>query len=412
METRRISGFQTERLLAPEQALSLFFASVSLAQPVVERVPLEHARGRVLAHDVASGVDVPAAPRSTMDGFAVRAADTPGLLRVDGSVAMGKAYGAPLAPGMAVRIPTGGVLPDGADAVVPIESVELGEQTIRVTDRIPTNDCVSERGSDIRADETLLRRGRILTAGEIGILATLGIVNVAVLRRPLFGVISTGDELIDASREPAPGQIRDSNRWVLAAHLERLGADVLHVPTPADEEAAIESALRTALDRCDAVVLSGGSSVGERDLTPLVVARLGEPGVVVHGLRVKPGKPTVLGAVGAKPVIGLPGNPTSALTILDAVCAPVIAALTGAAAPLQSVSARLTEPLRKRPGWTWYVPMRVETAAGIRVATPLTIRSSQVSLPARAGGYATLGESVEELPAGTDIEVRILEGLL
>ena len=147
-------------------------------------------------------------------------------------------------------------------------------------------------------------------------------------------------------------------------------------------------------------------------MTPHVLARLGEPGVVAHGLRVKPGKPTVLGAVGAKPVIGLPGNPTSALTILDAVCAPVIAALTGAVAPLQTVRARLSDPVRKRPGWTWYVPMRVETAGDGRIATPPPIRSSQVSLPARAGGYATIGETVEDLPVGADVEVRILEGTL
>ncbi|MBV9271775.1 MAG: molybdopterin molybdotransferase MoeA [Candidatus Eremiobacteraeota bacterium] len=410
METRRISGFQTERLLAPEQALSLFFATVSLVQPVAERVPLSRVRGRVLAHDVTSGEDVPAAPRSTMDGFAVRAADTPGELRIDGAISMGTSRDARLAQGTAVRIPTGGVLPSGADAVVPIESVQLDGENVRIGDAIPLNDCVSERGSDIRAGEMVLPRGRILGAAEMGVLATLGTVHVSVWKRPVIAVMSTGDELVDASATPLPGQIRDSNRWVLAAHLERLGAEVRHIPTPPDEPSALEAALRKALEGCDGVVLSGGSSVGERDLTPDIVSRLGDPGVVVHGLRVKPGKPTVLGAVGAKPVIGLPGNPASALTILDAVASPIIAALTGADAHICGLRARLTQALSKRKGWTWFVPVQIDASAGEVRATPLTIRSSQVSLLARAAGYATFGELAEHIPAGTEVDVRLLQG--
>jgi molybdenum cofactor synthesis domain-containing protein len=195
--------------------------------------------------------------------------------------------------------------------------------------------------------------------------------------------------------------VRDSNRWAIAGALQAMGATVRHLPTALDEPARLETLLKEAAATCDGVVLSGGSSVGERDLTPEIVERLGKPGVLVHGLKVKPGKPTVLACVDGKPVIGLPGNPASALMILEAVAAPIVAALTGARVPADTVAARLAGPLSKRPGWTWFVPMRLEGA----VAHPLQIRSNSVSLLARASGFAALDESIESLPAGAPVQV-------
>jgi molybdenum cofactor synthesis domain-containing protein len=223
------------------------------------------------------------------------------------------------------------------------------------------------------------------------------------------GVLSSGDELVAAGEPLGPGQIYDSNRYGIAASLDAMGMETAHLPTTADDAQSLERALRAALETCDAVVLTGGSSVGERDVTPEVAARLGEPGVIVHGLRVKPGKPTVLAAAGGKPVIGLPGNPASALTILEMVVRPVFEALAGckpsAPATLEAV---LQAPLKKRRGWTWYVPARLDEAVFPAKAYPLELRSSSSSLLARAGALIVLGEEVDSLAAGAAVRVRRL----
>jgi molybdopterin molybdotransferase len=336
-----------------------------------------------------------------MDGFAVRASETPGEFRIAGEIRMGHAFAADLPERGAVRIPTGGVLPPGADAVVPIEETRVQGDTVMVAERIAPQDCVNAAGSDMLPGEELLEAGRRIGGAELGLLATLGAVAIQVFRRPVFGVLSSGDELVETAAKPSPAQVRDSNRWAVAGALQALGATVRHLPTAPDEAARLEALLKEAVATCDGVVLTGGSSVGERDLTPQIVDRLGKPGVLVHGLKVKPGKPTVLACIDGKPVIGLPGNPASALMILEAVAAPIVAALTGGAIPGDGVAAQLAAPLSKRPGWTWYVPMRLEGG----LAHPLHIRSGSASLLARASGFAALDESIESLPAGAPVQV-------
>ena len=410
MENRRI-GFRTDALLAPEQALTLYAARAELRAPQTEYVLLEHALRRVLAETIASDGIYPAAPRSAMDGFALRSTETPGRLSVAGEVRMGHAWDGVLPSKAAVRIPTGGVVPDGADAVVPIEDVREDGAAIDILQAVPPGDCVTPAGADMRAGENLLGPGRVIGGAELGVLSTLGVRSVAVYRRPVLGVISSGDELVDIEAAPTAAQVRDSNRWAVAGTLEALGAAVRHLPTAPDDPARLESLLREGLATCDGVVLTGGSSVGERDFTPRIVEALGSPGVIVHGLRVKPGKPTVLASVGGKPVIGLPGNPASALMILEAVAAPIIAGLTGRKHRPAAEAARLADGVRKRLGWTWYVPVRLDEAAGDRVAYPLELRSSSVSLLARASGFMVLDETIESVPAGAPVVVtRFLVG--
>lgn len=410
MENRRI-GFQADALLAPEQALTLYFGRAQLRSPQTEYVPLEHALRRVLAEPIVSDAAYPLAPRSAMDGFALRAADTPGRLTVAGEIRMGHAWPAALAANTAVRIPTGGVLPQGADCVVPIEDVRLNGESVEIPQAAPPGDCVTPPGSDMRAGEALLEPGRRIGGAEMGVLATLGVARVAVYRRPVVAVISTGDELVDVTAQPTSAQVRDSNRWAVAGALEALGASVRHLPTAPDDLARLEALLREAVATCDAVVLTGGSSVGERDFTPRIVEQLGAPGVIVHGLRVKPGKPTVLACVDGKPVIGLPGNPASALLILEAVAAPIIASAAGARVVRTIEHAHLGADVSKRPGWTWFVPVRLDEADGVRVAYPLELRSSSASLLARASGFLVLDETVESVPAGEPVAVtRFLVG--
>ena len=399
------AGFDAAALLSPAQALERYFSRAQLRAPQIEVVALEHAFGRALAQRIAADAPYPAAPRSAMDGFAIASECAPARFSIAGEIRMGAPFGAVLARGQAVRIPTGGMLPEGADAVVPVEDVRVEGGEVVVNSAVPRGDCVTPAGSDMHAGEVQLEPGRTIGAAELGVLATLGASTVSVYRRPVFGVLSSGDELVAVDSTPGPAQVRDSNRWAIAGALAAMGAAVRHLPTAPDDATRLEALLKEAAATCDAVVLTGGSSVGQRDLTPRIVERLGKPGVIVHGLKVKPGKPTVLATVDGKPVIGLPGNPASALMILEAVAAPIVAALTGVRARPAVVAARLAEAFEKRPGWTWFVPARLEGEGATAMAQPLTIRSSSASLLARASGFVTLDETVESLPAGASVYV-------
>jgi molybdopterin molybdotransferase len=256
----------------------------------------------------------------------------------------------------------------------------------------------------MKCGEKILQSGRRIGAAEMGVLATLGMTSVPVFRVPRIAVISSGDELIEAGAQPQPGQIRDSNRWAVAAALQSFGLDAVHLPTAPDKPGRLESAIREGLAAADGVVLTGGSSVGAKDLTPAIIDGLGEPGVIVHGLRVKPGKPTVLASIGGKPVIGLPGNPTSALMILQAVAAPILAQMLGTRSLPAQFEAQLDRDLRKRAGWTWFIPVRFDESAP-SVVEPLEMRSSMVSLLARANGFITVDERIEVLAAGETVRV-------
>jgi molybdenum cofactor synthesis domain-containing protein len=398
-------------LLPPRQAIVAFFTRVPIAPLGVERVALEHALGRVIAEPIAADDDYPNAPRSLMDGFAVVAQATPGRFEIIGDVSMGAPSRAAATKESALRIPTGGVLPPGADAVVPIEDVRIDGRFITIEEEVPVGANLAERAGDMRRGETVLHPRRRVRAAEVGVLAALGVTEVPVYRRPVVAVLSSGDELVEPAVQPAPGQIRDSNRYAVAASLRAIGAVPRHYPTLRDEAAEFEAALATALAECDAVAVTGGSSVGDRDRLPGAVAQIAEPGVVVHGLRVKPGKPTLLGAHGSKPIIGLPGNPTSALMMLEAVGAPILAALSGAAIRSSSEPAQLGAPARSRKGWTWYIPVRLQDDAGGAVAHPLALRSFSVSLAARADGFIIMEELDEEWPPGTPVTVhRFLGG--
>lgn len=402
------AGFDVARLLAPQQALVAFLSRVAPATRT-ETVGLEVAAGRVLAADIRCDADYPAQPRSSMDGYAVRAAQTPGTFRIAGDVPMGAAFTRSLKADEAARIPTGGVVPEGADAVVPIEDAAEGDGNVRVAAHVEAGDCINPAAGDMRAGELVLKAGRWIGAPESGVLATLGVTRVPVFAQPIIAILSNGDELTPPENVPHPGQVRDSNRFAIAASLRAMGARAVHAPTVADDAAAFGSALAAALETSDAVVLTGGSSVGERDLAARAIAAY-SPGVVVHGLRVKPGKPTVLGASGNVPIVGLPGNPTSSLMILEAVAAPIVAALVGAPALQETVEAETRSPIAGREGWTWYVPVKLHDEGERRFADALPLRSSHVSLPARAAGYVVVDER-GGIEAGARVRVnRFLSG--
>lgn len=382
-----------------------YLSRVAVARPPTEYVSLDGALGRVLAEPIVADHDYPNADRSVMDGFALRAEATPGRFVLVDAVAMGIAPARALGARGASPIPTGGVLPEGADAVVPVEDARRDGDAIVVEAPLKKGENIAERAADMRRGQPVLATGRRIRPQEIGVLATLGVTKVPVYRLPVLGVFSSGDELVEPSARPAAAQIRDSNRYAVAGALRAMGATPRHYPTLRDEATAFETALSSALDECDGVVISGGSSVGERDRLPRAVAKIAEPGIIVHGLRVKPGKPTLLGARGPKPIVGLPGNPTSALMMLEAVASPIIAALAGAPVLASTVQARLAQPLRSRRGWTWYIPVRLRDDGGVPLAHPLALRSFSVSLLAAADGYVVMDERDEEWPAQTSVTV-------
>jgi len=394
--------FEIERLHAPADAVAEYLAAVALRPRGTELVSLADAFGRILAGPVVADAAYPADDRSTMDGFALRSADGTAAREIVGTVRMGCAPPAPLALGQAMRIPTGGVLPAGADAVVPVEDAAEGDGRVTPVEPPAAGDSFTPRGDDMQPGDRVLEQGRRIGAAELSVLATLGLTALEVFRRPRVAIVSTGDELVDAAQAPGTGQVRDSNRWAIAGGLLALGCEVLHLPRARDEVDEIRGRIAEGLRGADAVVLTGGSSVGARDHVPVAIEGLGPPGVVVHGLRVKPGKPTVLAAVGTQPVIGLPGNPTSALTILDAIASDLIRALTGERGVRRAaVAALAAEPFRGRAGWTWYVPAVI--AGG--TARPLFLRSSHTSLLARADGYVVVGPDPATIEAGQPVSV-------
>ncbi|HEY8103550.1 MAG TPA: gephyrin-like molybdotransferase Glp [Gaiellaceae bacterium] len=331
-------------LLSIDEALARVLARVRPLES--EHVPLADAAGRVLAEDVVSRVDLPPFPSSAMDGFAVRAADTPGRLPIVFRIAAGAPAGRPLAPGEAMEISTGGAVPDGADSVVPIEQVVQIDNSIEITDEVSTGAHVRPLGGDVQSGAALLTAGTALGAAQIGALAAAGVAEVACFRRPRVVVLSTGTELRPPGEQLGPGQIYESNGVMLAAALTAAGALVERIGPVPDDEAEHRRALERGLE-ADVLVSSGGVSVGPHDLVRRILAELGVE-EDFWGVAVRPGKPVAFGTKGAKLVFGLPGNPVSSLVAVELFVRPALLALQGAAQPGPSYElARLAAAVRR-----------------------------------------------------------------
>ena len=398
----------------PPHALDLLLQHVPVRVDG-EEVPTRDALDRVLAEDVSSPADLPTFRRSTMDGFAVRAADTfgateglPAYLDVVDEVPMGHAPTRVLATGECARIATGGMLPDGADAVVMVEQTqEVGPATIEALRAVAPGENVVQVGEDVRTGDPILPRGHVLRPQDLGGLVALGVTSVRVARRLRVGIVSGGDELVTPEQAPGPGQIRDINSYTLAALIRRDG----HVPCLAgvlpDDYDALERAARAALEANDVVILSAGSSVSARDMTAQVVDSLGKPGVLVHGVSLKPGKPTILAVCSEKPVFGLPGNPVSCMVTYDLFVSPTLARLTGAVRPpRKTVTARLSRNIASATGREDYVQVRLERRAdGGLDAVPVFGKSNLIFTLIRADGMLKVPLDAGGLPAGAQVEV-------
>jgi molybdopterin molybdotransferase len=379
-----------------------------------ETIPLAEALRRIPARPVTAPHPLPGFARSTVDGYAVRAADTygvseglPGYLTVTGAVLMGTEPDIAVAPGCAVAMPTGGALPPGADAVAMIEyTAEAMPGTIEVVRPVAPGDGMVRADEDTRIGQEIIPDGRVLRHQDLGMLAAAGVTRVLVHARPVVTIFSTGDEVVPPETETLrPGQVRDATAIALAALIADAGGTPVLGGIIPDDPAALEKALRAALEASDVIVISAGSSVGTRDETATAVARLGAPGIWCHGLAIKPGKPTLLAECGGVPVIGLPGNPRSALVVFRLIGMPVVRRVGGCTAPPPEPSARatLSRDLASATGRLDIVQVKVSEGT----ATPVFGLSALLSVLTAADGYIVIPEEATGLDAGTEVNVTL-----
>jgi putative molybdopterin biosynthesis protein len=408
-------------VVSAEEARARFARHLDLAPLAAERVALTAALARVLAGDVTAPIDVPPFDRANVDGFALRAANTAGAsdtaprrLRLNGEVIVcGHAPVLEVLPATATTIATGGVLPRGADAVVMIEQTDLiesaAEPAIDVRRAAAPGQFVSYAGSDIARGEVLLRRGTRIGSREIGMLAACGIAQVDVVRRPTVAVLSTGDELTSPGEPLKPAAVYDSNGAIIAAAVAEAGGEPISFGAFPDDETALELAVRTALDVCDMVLLSGGTSKGAGDLSHGVASRLGEPGVIVHGVALKPGKPLCLAVIEGKPLVVLPGFPTSAIFTFHAFVAPLIRARAGLPPEAaRTIEAEVPVHIASELGRKEFVLVALAEGAQGPVAFPTAKGSGSVTSFSQADGFLEIDALATTLPAGTRARVTLI----
>ena len=404
-------------VVPPETALERLLAA-GLPEPRAETVPLSAAAGRVAAHPVRAPEPSPAFDRSLMDGFAVRASDTfgatealPAALAVVGEVPMGSPPTRAVTAGEALLIHTGGMLPEGADAVVMVEHTEwIDERTIEVMRPVAARDAVVQRGDDVAEGSVVIPQGARLRSQDIGGLAALGVTHVSIARAPTVGLIATGDEIVPPHQVPELGEVRDVNSSTLTVEVERAGGVARAYGIVPDARAALHAAAREALGECDVVVVSAGSSVSTRDLTAEVIGSLGSPGILAHGLALKPGKPSIVALAGTTPMFGLPGNPVSALVVFDLLVAPTIRHLQGAPANSSAppLRARLARNVASIAGRVDFIPARLVERDDGTWADPIFGASNLIFTLVRADALVRIPADANGLPAGASVDVRRL----
>lgn len=399
----------------PEEVLDLIkneFAPVAKA----EIVSLASAMGRVLAEDIMAEEYVPDFNRSTVDGYAVRARDTfgcteaiPAIVPLQGEVLMGQGAAFVLSSGCCAAVPTGGAVPEGADSVVMLEYTEdYGDGTIGILKSAAPGQNMIFRGDDVYPGKVILQKGRRLSSQDIGALAAIGRVQVPVIKKLTVGVLSTGDELVPPEVSPGPGQIRDVNSPMLEALLTSFGVDVIRYGIVVDDENLLRETVEKAADQCDAVLLSGGSSVGVKDAACRIIETIGT--LLLHGIAIKPGKPTILGKAGHKALVGLPGHPVAAYFITKLFVLPLLSQLMGRTEGSYTTTARITESISANHGRAQYHCCRLEQKDDVLYAIPIRGKSGLITTLAGTDGYFCIDRDCEGLPQFAEIQVSVTQG--
>lgn len=404
------------RVISPHEARGLLRGFSHLD---MEDVSITRALFRVVSEPVKAEEDTPGFDRSTMDGFAVRAADTfgasessPALCRVVGEVMMGEMSDVALKRGEAVRIWTGGAVPSNADAVVMIEHTEeLDENTIEVLTAVAPYENVVRKGEDFRKDQTLIDRGHRLRPQDLGLLAAMGRSSVRVFRRPVVAIISSGDEIVPVEEQPPPGCMRDVNRHTINAAVLEAHAEPVWIGIAPDRLYALAALIEQGLTSADMVLISGGSSMGSRDYVIEAIEAYEDSEILFHGVSVSPGKPLILARVGSKPVLGLPGHPVSAMVCCEQFVVPLVRRLEGedVETPFlrSTVRAVLSRNLPSREGRMDFVGVHLEVSNGAITAIPVLGKSGMISVMVRAHGFISIGEDCEGLYRGDHVTVYL-----
>ena len=404
-------------LLPPDQARDELLSHLSA--PTIDPVSVDVAQAlsRFTAADVFAPHPLPDFRRTTVDGFAVRARDTfgasdslPAYLNLVGEVPMGGTPAFELGAGQCALIHTGGMLPNGADAVVMIEYTQSAQSSeIEIFKSVADGENVINIGEDVAQNQLVIPQGTQLRPAEIGGLMALGITKIAVARKPRIGLISTGDEVIEPEKSPRPGQVRDINSYTLGALVEKSGGEAIRYGIFSDQFSVLKDAAAKALSECDAVIITAGSSASTRDMTADVIRTLGEPGVLVHGINTRPGKPTILGVCNGKAVIGLPGNPVSALVNGYLFVVPVIEKLLSALPkPKASVQAILTVNLPSQAGREDWWPVKLVVSDRGYLAEPIFGKSNLIFTLASANGLLRIHPDATGLSAGEQVQVVLI----
>ena len=421
MRDIRMKGFL--ELISIEEALERFFSTAKLVQPDVEEVGINNALGRVIAEDVHSEWNVPPFDRAAMDGYAVRSVDTVGasptnplVLRVIGISDMGSRSDVAVGRFEAVRISTGAPMPDGADSVIMIEYThELDSDRIEIYRSVTPYRNVSAQGEDVKKGETVLKKSTILQPHDIGVLAAVRRRRIRVLKKLNIAVLSTGNELMDLHEEAAPGKIIDINRHTLIASVKDIGCEPIDLGIAADRLEDIKLKISEGTKSADIVVISGGISVGIKDLVSEAVNTLGKPGVVAHGISMRPGMPSALAAVDNKPVILTPGNPVAAIIAFNSFVRPIVANILGISTGHikgQIIKARMSRKAPSQTGLRTFLRVVIKKRDEGFVAEPMrTSGAGIISSLVRANGMVTIPEWKEGLEQGEEVDVELLRPL-
>lgn len=381
-----------------------------------EIVPLSKASERVLATDVFANEPVPAFNRSTVDGYAVYASSVFGasessgvFLELIGQAEMGKVTHQTLQKGQAIYVPTGGMIPEGGQAVVMIEHTEvLDDRTIVIYQPVAPGSNIMIAGEDMQAGELILRRGSRLRPQDIGALAAIGMHEVCVCVCPRVSIFSTGDEIIAPNQKPELGQIRDINGFVTAALIERAGGIVVEQRIIPDQYDKLKNAVEHAMKNSDVIILSGGSSVGKKDMTARVLNDLGTPGILTHGIAIKPGKPTIIASAQGRMLIGLPGHPVSSMMVFEVIVRPMLELMQGhKAKKMMAQPARLDANVHASPGRRNFQMVTLSDNEGNLVASPILGKSGAITLLSKADGFFIISEDLEGVYKDSMVDVYL-----